>query len=109
MEREKIPGTIRIWPGVAEELVGAKAYLVRAGLFKDVDVVLFTHVGNNLAVSWGDRAGTGLVSVLYSFKGESAHAAANPWRGKSALDAVELMDVGWNFRVASAARNARTT
>jgi aminobenzoyl-glutamate utilization protein B len=98
MEREKIPGTIRIWPGVAEELVGAKAYFIRAGLFKDVDVVLFTHVGNNLSVSWGDGGGTGLVSVLYSFKGESAHAAANPWRGRSALDAVELMDVGWNFR-----------
>ena len=40
MEREKIPGTIRIWPGVAEELVGAKAYFIRAGLFKDVDVAL---------------------------------------------------------------------
>ena len=98
MEREKIPGTIRIWPGVAEELVGAKAYFIRAGLFKDVDVALFTHVGTNLSVSWGDGGGSGLVSVLYSFKGESAHAAANPWRGKSALDAVELMDIGWNFR-----------
>jgi aminobenzoyl-glutamate utilization protein B len=98
MEREKMPGTIRIWPGVAEELVGAKAYFIRAGLFKDVDAVLFTHVGNNLSVSWGDGGGTGLVSVQYSFKGESAHAAANPWRGKSALDAVELMDIGWNFR-----------
>ena len=98
MERDKIPGTIRIWPGVAEELLGSKAYYVRAGVFKDVDVALFVHVGNNLSVSWGDRAGTGLVSVEYSFKGESAHAAANPWRGKSALDAVELMDVGWSFR-----------
>jgi aminobenzoyl-glutamate utilization protein B len=98
MEREKIPGTIRIWPGVAEELVGAKAYFVRAGLFKDVDAVLFTHVGNNLSVSWGDGGGTGLVSVQYSFKGESAHSAGAPWRGRSALDAVELMNVGWNFR-----------
>ena len=41
---------------------------------------------------------TGLVSVEYNFKGESAHAAGAPWRGRSALDAVELMDVGWNFR-----------
>jgi aminobenzoyl-glutamate utilization protein B len=98
MEREKIPGTIRIWPGVAEELVGAKAHFVRAGVFKDVDVALFTHVDSNMGVSWGDGSGTGLVSVQYSFKGESAHAAANPWRGRSALDAVELMDVGWNFR-----------
>jgi aminobenzoyl-glutamate utilization protein B len=98
MEREKIPGTIRIWPGVGEELVGAKAYFIRAGLFKDVDVALFTHVGSNLGVSWGDGGGTGLVSVLYSFRGESSHAAGSPWRGKSALDAVELMNIGWNYR-----------
>ena len=98
MERDKIPGTIRIWPGVAEELVGTKAYYIRAGLFKDVDVALFTHVGRELGVSWGAAGGTGLVSVLYSFQGESAHAAGAPWRGRSALDAVELMDVGWNFR-----------
>ena len=98
MEREKIPGTIRIWPGVAEELVGTKAYFIRAGLFKDVDVALFTHVGRNLSVSWGDGGGTGLVSVQYSFRGESAHAAGAPWRGRSALDAVEVMNVGWNYR-----------
>ena len=98
MEREKLPGTIRIWTGTAEELVGTKAYFVRAGLFKDVDVALFTHVGNELGVSWGDRDGTGLVSVQYPFRGETAHAAGAPWRGRSALDAVELMDIGWNFR-----------
>jgi aminobenzoyl-glutamate utilization protein B len=98
MEREKIPGTIRIWPGVAEELVGAKAYFIRAGLFKDVDVALFTHVGTNLGVAWGEGGGSGLVSVLYSFKGESAHSAGAPWRGRSALDAVELMNAGWNYR-----------
>jgi aminobenzoyl-glutamate utilization protein B len=98
MEREHLPGTLRIWPGTAEELVGSKAYFVRAGLFKDVDIALFTHVDSNFSVSWGAGAGTGLVSVQYSFLGETAHAAANPWRGRSALDAVELMDVGWNFR-----------
>ncbi len=98
MERGGIAGTIRLWPGVAEELLAGKAYFVRAGLFKDADVVLFAHVGTNLGVSWGDGGGNGLVSVEYSFKGESAHAAAAPWRGRSALDAVELMDIGWNFR-----------
>ena len=98
MEKNKIPGTIRLWPGVAEELVAGKAYFVRDGYFKDVDVVLFTHVGNNLSVTAGPATATGLVSVEYTFKGESAHAAANPWRGRSALDAVELMDVGWNFK-----------
>jgi len=98
MQRAKLPGTIKVWPGAAEELVGGKAYFVRDGYFKDVDIVLFTHVGNNLGVSWGAAAATGLVSVEYNFKGESAHAAAAPWRGRSALDAVELMDIGWNFR-----------
>ncbi len=98
MEREHMKGTIRLWPGVAEELVGTKAYFVRAGMFKDVDICLFTHVGNNLGVSWGPSGQNGLVSIEYMFKGESAHAAGNPWRGRSALDAVELMDVGYNFR-----------
>jgi aminobenzoyl-glutamate utilization protein B len=98
MEREHLKGTIRLWPGVAEELLGTKAYYVRAGMFKDVDVVLFAHVANNLMVSYGPSPQNGLVSVEYMFQGESAHAAAAPWRGRSALDAVELMDVGWNFR-----------
>jgi aminobenzoyl-glutamate utilization protein B len=99
MEREKLPGTIRIWTGTAEELVGTKAYFVRAGLFKDVDVALFTHVGDAMAVSWGEPGNsTGLVSVEYSFLGQTAHAAGSPWRGRSALDAVELMNIGWNYR-----------
>jgi len=98
MEQRRLPGTIKVWPGVAEELVGTKAYYVRAGLFKDVDVVLFAHVAAEMGVGWGDGTQNGLVSVQYDFKGESAHAAAAPWRGHSALDAVELMDVGWNFR-----------
>jgi aminobenzoyl-glutamate utilization protein B len=98
MERNKIPGTIKLWPGVAEELVAGKAYFVRAGVFKDVDVVLFTHVANNLTTSWGQAGATGLVSVEYTFRGESAHAAGAPWQGRSALDAVELMNTGWNYR-----------
>src|SRR5213593_3406814 len=56
MEREKLPGTIKLWPGVAEELLGTKAYFVRAGMFKDADIVLFAHVGSNLAVSYGQTA-----------------------------------------------------
>lgn len=98
MEREKIPGTLVLWPGVAEELVGAKAFYVRDGYFKDVDACIFTHVGNNLGVSYGDAGNNGLVSVRFNFEGAAAHAAGAPWRGRSALDAVELMNIGWNFR-----------
>lgn len=98
MEQQHLQGTLMLWPGVAEELLGSKAYYVRAGVFKDVDVCLFAHVGAQMQTSWGDTNSNGLVSVEYHFKGETAHAAGAPWRGKSATDAVELMDVGWNFR-----------
>jgi aminobenzoyl-glutamate utilization protein B len=98
MEREKLPGTIMIWPGVAEEQLGTKAYYVREGLFKDVDLVMYNHVGSNLSTGWGESGGNGLISVEYIFEGETAHSAGAPWRGRSALDAVELMNVGWNYR-----------
>lgn len=98
MEREKIPGTLMLWPGIAEELVGTKAYYVREGYFKDVDACIFTHVGHNLGVGYGDNGNNGLVSVKFNFEGQAAHAAGAPWRGRSALDAVELMNIGWNFR-----------
>jgi aminobenzoyl-glutamate utilization protein B len=98
MTKNHLAGTIKIWPGVAEELLGSKAYYIRDGYFKGIDAVLFSHVGDNLGTSYGGYSTNGLVSVQYNFRGESAHAAGAPWRGRSALDAVELMDVGWNFR-----------
>ena len=98
MEREKIPGTLVVWPGVAEELLATKAYFVRDGYFKDVDACLFTHVGNGMNVSWGPTASNAMVSVEFKFDGVAAHGAGAPWRGKSALDAVELMNIGWNFK-----------
>ena len=98
MERERLPGTIRIWPGVAEEQLATKAYYVREGFFRDVDIVLFSHVSSNLSTGYGITPGTGLVSVLFTFRGQSAHAGGAPWRGRSALDAAQLMEMGWNFR-----------
>ncbi len=98
MEREKIPGTLKLWPGVAEEAVAGKAHFVRAGVFKDVDVTLFTHVGNNLGVSWGQSGSNALVSVMFKFRGQTAHSAGAPWRGKSALDAVMLMAQAWEYK-----------
>ena len=98
MERENISGTLQIWPGVAEELLGTKAYYVREGVFEDVDIVLYSHVGSNLSTSFGITPGTGLISALFMFEGRSAHAGGAPWRGRSAADAAALMEVSWNFR-----------
>jgi aminobenzoyl-glutamate utilization protein B len=97
MERYKIPGTLRIYPGVAEELLGSRTYMVLAGLFRDVDVMLSSHISSDFGTHYGPR-GSGLVSTQYTFHGESAHGAGSPWRGRSALDAVELMNVAWNYR-----------
>ena len=98
MEREQIDGTLVIWPGIAEEQLGGKAHFVRAGVFDDVDIVLYSHIGSGMTTAWGDSRGNGMVSVEYTFAGESAHGAGDPWNGRSALDAVELMNIGWNFR-----------
>ncbi|MBI5086043.1 MAG: peptidase dimerization domain-containing protein, partial [Acidobacteria bacterium] len=89
--------TLRLYPGVAEELIGSRTYMVNAGLFKDVDAMLSTHISSDFGTGYGP-IGSGLVSVEYTFTGRSAHSAGSPWAGRSALDAVELMNVGWNYR-----------
>jgi len=98
MQKNNIPGTLVIWPGVAEELLASKAWYVRDGYFKNVDACIFTHVASNFNCNYGDIGENGMVSVKFSFEGDAAHAASEPWHGRSALDAVELMDVGWNFK-----------
>ncbi|CAN5755121.1 M20 family metallopeptidase [soil metagenome] len=97
MAREKMPGTIMLWPGVAEEQLGSKAFLVRAGVFNDVDANLFAHVSDEFGISWGDEPALALISALFTFKGQSSHAAGAPWRGRSALDAVMNMGNAWEF------------
>ncbi len=99
MQEHKIAGTLKIMPGVAEELLGTKAFYIRAGMFKDVDAVLGVHVSDDFGTGYGQTfSPQGLVSVQYFFHGKAAHAAGAPWDGRSALDAVELMETGWNFR-----------
>ncbi len=99
MQRHRIPGTLRVYPGVAEELLAAKAHYVRAGLFRDVDLVLGCHVDSEFSTSYGQGGpNAGLLSVLYEFHGKTAHAGTRPWDGRSALDAVELMDAAWNMK-----------
>ena len=97
MTREKLPGTIMLWPGVAEEQLASKAFLVRAGVFKDVDANLFAHVGDEFGISWGDEPALALISAIFRFRGQSAHSAGAPWRGRSALDAVMAMANSWEY------------
>ncbi len=99
MEHNGVAGTLRIFPGVAEELLAAKMYYVRAGLFRDVDVILGCHVDSDFSTSYGQGGpNAALLSVLYEFQGKTAHAGTRPWEGRSALDAVELMDAGWAMK-----------
>ncbi|MEP6784483.1 MAG: amidohydrolase [Sphingomonadales bacterium] len=98
MIKHKIKGRLMLWPGIAEELLATKAYYVRAGLFKGVDATIFTHVSSDFSTSWGLGGSNALVSVEYTFHGRTSHAAGNPWDGRSALDAVEIMDTAWNYR-----------
>jgi aminobenzoyl-glutamate utilization protein B len=97
MEKYGLQGTLKVIPGVAEELVASRTYMVNAGLFEDMDIMLSTHISRSMSTSYG-ISGSGLVSTEFTFHGQSAHGAGSPWAGRSALDAVELMNVGWNFR-----------
>ncbi len=96
MRKNQIPGTLHVYPGIAEELLASRTYMVTAGLLRDLDVMLSAHIANEFTTMHGP-SGTGLVSTWYNFHGRSAHAAS-PWLGRSALDAAELMDVAWTFR-----------
>ena len=99
MDKNGIKGRLMLWPGVAEELLATKAYYVRAGMFKDVDASIFVHVGRDLGTSAGARPATTAWSASNTrFKGKTAHAAGQPWDGRSALDGVEIMNTAWNFR-----------
>jgi aminobenzoyl-glutamate utilization protein B len=98
MEKNHIHGRLMLWPGIAEELLGSKAFYVRDGLFKGVDACIFAHVASEFGTAYGDLGSNGMVSVEYTFHGKTAHAAADPWDGHSALDAAEIMDVAWQFR-----------
>lgn len=95
MEDNKVPGTIRYYGCPAEENAGGKAYLVRDGYFKDCDIAITWHPGTcNTVANTGSLAN---FRVFFTFHGIPAHAAGCPELGRSALDAVELMDVGVNY------------
>ncbi|MFT3933238.1 MAG: amidohydrolase [Chitinophagaceae bacterium] len=91
----KIKGTIRFYGTPAEEDVGGKIYMARAGLFNDVDVCLDWHPDSENKANM--QSSQAMVSYMVSFKGKSAHAAADPWNGRSALDGAEFFAHGINY------------
>jgi aminobenzoyl-glutamate utilization protein B len=95
MERNHVAGTLRYYGTPAEEGGDGKVYMIRAGLFRDVDVVLQWHPGSKNAVFNGGMLA--INSARFLFHGVAAHAALSPERGRSALDAVMLMGNGIEF------------
>jgi aminobenzoyl-glutamate utilization protein B len=95
MDRSRVPGTIRYFGCPAEETLVGKVFMVKAGLFNDVDAALTWHPWCANTV-WLDST-LAMNSVKFKFHGVAAHAAASPEAGRSALDAVELMNVGINY------------
>ena len=95
IEQNHLSGTIKLFGTPAEEGGAGKVYMVRAGLFKDVDVVIHWHPSYENAVAYSTSLA--VISAKFRFHGLSAHAAAAPDKGRSALDAVEGMDMMVNM------------
>ena len=96
LEVNNLPGTIKFFGSPAEEILISRPYMVREGVFKDVDAVIDNHASGELSTSYGVN-GNAVMSVVFSFKGKTAHAAGTPWLGRSALDGVEIMNVATNY------------
>lgn len=90
IEQKKFTGTVKVFGCPAEEGGSGKVYMVRAGLFNDVDVVIHWHPGDDNSVTMMSALAN--KSAKFRFHGLSAHAAAAPDKGRSALDGVEAMD-----------------
>ena len=95
MQRYNIPGSIAISLGPAEEQIISRPYLVRAGQFKDADIAILLHLGDNFAAGYG-LLNYAAISSKFTFHGKTAHGAVDPWNGKDAVNAVELMDIGFD-------------
>src|SRR5215468_2563275 len=95
MQRHNIPGTVAISFGPAEEQLASRPFIVRAGYFKDVDAVIYLHIGPTLNTTFG-IGNYAAISSVFTFHGKTAHGAVNPWDGKDAVDAVVLMDMGFD-------------
>src|SRR5262249_44965611 len=87
--------TVAISFGPAEEQLASRPFLVREGYFKDVDAVLYLHINEGLTTGYGLQ-NYAAISSMFTFSGKTAHGAVNPWDGKDAVDAVVLMDIGFD-------------
>ena len=90
-----LKGTVRFLATPAEESIGGKIYMIRDGIFKDVDAVLVWHPADETKVD--NEGGQANVQFFVEFKGRTAHAAADPWNGRSAADAIEVFTHGLNL------------
>ena len=95
MAEEGLPGTVIYFGCPAEEGAGAKQFMARAGMFDEVDFVYTWHPSTLNTVK--NASSNAIMGANFSFTGKTAHAGACPWEGRSALDAVELMNVGTNY------------
>jgi len=95
MEEENLPGTIKCFGCPAEETLVGKVFMVRDGFFDGLDACLGHHPGS--MNTSGLRSGNAMNSVKFEFFGKASHAAGSPEQGISAMDAVELMNVGVNY------------
>ena len=96
MDKFGIIGTIKVFGSPAEETLISCPYMIRAGLFEGVDVAIDNHSSNGFSTGIG-VSGNAMFSTIFTFKGRTAHGAVSPWSGRSALDAVELMNIATNF------------
>jgi len=95
MEEHGITGTVRLYGTPAEETVVGKVYMAKAGVFDDLDAAIEWHPGTNIETK--NQPGRALNNFTVEFFGQSAHSSADPWNGRSALDAVEMMNYGVNM------------
>ena len=92
-----LKGTIKVFGSPSEETLISRPFMVKAGLFDGVDVVIDNHGGTGSTTGYAKGSGAAMFSAVFSFKGTTAHAGGAPWAARSALDAVEIMDVATNF------------
>lgn len=95
MEKHGLKGTVKLFGSPAEETVVGKVYMVKAGVFDGLDAVIDWHPSTESKVK--NQPGRAMNNFEVEFFGQAAHAAADPWNGRSALDAVELMNYGVNM------------